>query len=137
MPTVAAKNVKAFLTGNIAPDAHLMTDESNMYKTVGWEFAKHETVDHGHVDHGHEEYARGDAHINTAEGFSSQFKRSLDGTHHHVSPKHLHRYAAEFDFRYNTRKDKDGERTVRAVQKSARKRLMYKRVTDNSLPKTP
>ncbi len=69
--------------------------------------------------------AHGRAHINTAEGYFSQLKRSIDGTHHHVSAKHLHRYVGEFDYRYNTRKVKDGERTVRAIRQSAGKRLMY------------
>lgn len=121
MPVVTAKYVKVFLTGNITPESHLMTNESNMCVGVGRQFASHETVDHGR-----EEYVRGNVHVNTPEGFFSQFKRSLDATHHHVSPKHLRRFAAEFDSRYNTRKVEEGERTVRAVQKSAGKRLMYK-----------
>ena len=65
----------------------------------GKKFARHEAVDHSLG-----EYVRGDAHINTAEGYFSQLKRSIDGTHHHVSEQHLHRYLGEFDFRYNTRR---------------------------------
>lgn len=88
---------------------------------VGKEFASHETVDHGK-----DEYVRGDVHTNTVEGFFLQLKRSIDGTHHHVSEQHLDKYLAEFDFRYNTRKMKDGERTVEAMGRVAGKRLMYR-----------
>ena len=55
--------------------------------------------------------SRGIVHTNTAEGYFSQLKRSIDGTHHHVSERHLDRYLAEFDYRYTMRKMKDGERT--------------------------
>ncbi len=123
MPSVTSKNLKAHLTEQIAPDAHLMTDKNQRYNSAGRTFAAHESVDHGD-----EEWVRGNAHINTAEGFFSQFKRSLDGTHHHVSPKHLHRYAAEFDFRCNTRNGSDGERMTKAVRRSAGKRLRYESV---------
>ena len=66
-------------------------------------------------------------HSNTVEGFFSQLKRSIDGTYHHVSVQHLHRYLAEFDYRYSTRKDKDGERTMQAIRQTAGKRLTYKK----------
>ena len=79
MPTVNAKNLKDHLTGNIAADAHLMTDQSPSYNQAGKRFASHDTVDHTR-----EEWVRGEAHVNTAEGFFSQFKRSLDETRHHV-----------------------------------------------------
>jgi hypothetical protein len=75
---------------------------------------------------------RGKAHTNTAEGFFSQLKRSIDGTFHHVSSKHLHRYLSEFDYRYNTRKWKDGDRTVKAIQMMGGKRLMYRQPINRS-----
>ena len=118
---VTGKNVKDVLQANVSPDATLMTDSYQVYAEPGKDFAAHETVDHGKG-----EYARGDAHTNTVEGFFSQLKRSLDGTHHHVSAKHLHRYVGEFDFRYNSHKVTDGERTVTAIQKTAGKRLRYR-----------
>jgi hypothetical protein len=98
-----------------------MTDQYVSYEEPGKKFASHETVDHSK-----KEYARGDVHVNGAEGFFSQFKRSIDGTHHKVSPQHLHRYAGEFDYRYNQRKVEDGERTVTAVKRTTGKRLMYR-----------
>jgi transposase-like protein len=117
---VTSKNVRQILWSNVDPDANLMTDENNVYEGPGKVFASHETVNHSK-----EEFVRGDAHVNTAEGYFSQFRRSLDGTYHHVSRQHLHRYVSEFDFRYNNRKIKDGERTVKAIKKTAGKRLMY------------
>ena len=54
------------------------------------------------VNHRIGEYVRGDVSTNQAESYFAQLKRSLDGTHHHVSRVHLHRYVAEFDFRYTT-----------------------------------
>lgn len=97
-----------------------MTDELNVYEKPGQEFASHETVNHGE-----KEFVRGKAHINTAEGYFSQLKRSIDGTHHHVSAFHLHRYLGEFDYRYNTRKITDSERTQKAIHMTAGKRLLY------------
>jgi transposase-like protein len=126
---VTGENIKAILTKHVEPEATLMTDSYPVYDKPGQEFAAHHTVDHGA-----KEYARTDvradgtairAHINTAEGFFSQLKRSIDGTYHHASEHHLHRYLAEFDFRYSTHKVKDGERTVRAIRQTAGKRLRY------------
>lgn len=120
MEHVTGKNIKSTLEAQVSKEARLMTDELNVYIQPGQAFASHETVEHGKS-----EYVRGDAHINTAEGYFSQLKRSIDGTHHHVSAHHLHRYLGEFDYRYNTRKIKDGERTQKAIEMTTGKRLMY------------
>ena len=76
----------------------IITDESNSYNKV-------ESMGYGHekVKHGKNEYVRGNTHTNTIEGFWSQFKRSVHGTFHCVSPKHLQAYLDEFSFRYNHR----------------------------------
>lgn len=121
MANVSGKNLKEVLTNHVEPEAQLMTDSFVAYNEAGKAFASHETVDHSK-----DEYVRGDVYTNTVEGYFSQLKRSIDGTHHHVSEQHLDRYLAEFDYRYNTRKMKDGERTVQAVQKAAGKRMRYK-----------
>ncbi|HLX57948.1 MAG TPA: IS1595 family transposase [Ktedonobacteraceae bacterium] len=120
MEHVTGKNIKQTLEVQVSKDALLMTDELNVYTEAGKSFASHETVEHGKG-----EYVRGKAHINTAEGYFSQLKRSIDGTHHHVSAHHLHRYLGEFDYRYNTRKITDSERTQQAIQQTTGKRLMY------------
>jgi ISXO2-like transposase domain len=103
------------------------------YRRVGEQFASHETVDHSWDEYvryasdiaTREEYA---IHINTLEGYFSLFKRGMKGVYQHCSEKHLHRYLAEFDFRYNNRSAlgcEDGERAVRAVKGSSGKRLTY------------
>ena len=61
---------------------------------------------------------------NTAEGFFGNTKRSLDGTHHHVSKKYLPLYLAKIDYMYITRKSTDGERTASGIQGMGGKRLM-------------
>ncbi|MDQ2784466.1 MAG: IS1595 family transposase [Chloroflexota bacterium] len=124
---VSGATLKEVLDTNIAPDARLMTDSFVAYREPGKAFASHETVDHGK-----DEYVRGDVYTNTAEGYFSQLKRSIDGTHHSVSEKHLPSYLGEFDYRYNTRKMKDGERTERAIQQTAGKRLRYKEPVEKS-----
>lgn len=101
-----------------------MTDTHGGYFRPGKWFAKHETVDHGR-----DEYVRGQAHTNTAEGFFSIFKRGMTGIYQHCSERHLHRYLAEFDFRYNHRVAlgvNDGGRTDTALRGAKGKRLMYK-----------
>ena len=125
--TVDADSVRQPLTENVGAQFVLNTDTSPVYNQVGKEFAKHETVDHSK-----EEYVCGTAHINTAEGYFSKLKRSIDGTNHHVSEKHLPRYLAEFDFRYSTRKDADGTRIEKAITRVTGKRLTYEETISGS-----
>ena len=100
----------------------LMTDESPAYTRAGEAFWSHQTVNHRTF-----EYARGNWHTNTAENFFSIFKRGVIGTYHHLSAAHLHRYCAEFDFRYNTREDTDAERSDLCLSGIYGKRLTYRR----------
>lgn len=85
-------------------NSHLWTDESKSYGQLGQQFASHETVNHSDGQY----VNRKGAGTNMAEGFFSQMKRSVDGTHHHVSHKHLHRYCGEFAWRYTNCKASDG-----------------------------
>ncbi len=71
------------------------------------------------------EYARGRIHTNTVEGFFGLLKRGVNGTFHSVSKKHLHRYLAEFAFRWNLRHEEDGERTRQAIRASDGRYLSY------------
>ncbi len=66
------------------------------------------------------------------ESYFSQLKRSIDGTHHHVSVRHLPRYLAEFDFRFTTRKLADSNRLQRMVDQADGRRLTYRPLTDPS-----
>jgi transposase-like protein len=124
-PAVAdGPTVSDIVRDNIAREAHLMTDESRLYTTVGGDFATHHTVTHSHG-----EYVRGIAHTNTVEGYFSIFKRGMRGVYQHCREKHLHRYLAEFDFRYNHRIRlgyNDGDRAAIAVKNADGKRLTYR-----------
>jgi len=119
-----AKEVQSILRKNISPEARLMTDEAAHYRKIGKEFASHEVVNHGVY-----EYARGDVTTNTAEGFFSVFKRGMKGTYQHCDEKHLNRYMAEFDFRYNHRSGigiDDATRAAEALKGISGKRLKYR-----------
>jgi hypothetical protein len=98
------------------------------YRTIGQSFARHDTVNHSI-----EEYARGEVTTNSVEGFFSILKRGLHGIFHAVSKEHLHRYLAEFEFRYNGRKLNDGERTLLAIRSADGKRLMYRESTSEAV----
>ena len=115
-------SVRGAVLNHVSPDARLMTDESYLYRKVGRQFAG----GHESVKHSIGEYVRGDAHTNSIEGFFSLLKRGVYGTFHSVSKKHLHRYLAEFQYRYNTRRLDDGERTAIAIKKAEWKRLEYR-----------
>ena len=112
--------VEKIVFGNVAKESRLHTDESKLYFGAKDHFAKHETVKHSD-----KEYVRGDVHTNSAEGFFSIFKRGMRGIYQHCDEKHLHRYLAEFDFRYNARKISDVERSEKAIRGAAGKRLRY------------
>jgi transposase-like protein len=122
VPRVTGDNLAAVIRDNMHPvTAVLMTDEAWQYKKVGKEMPSHHSVNHNKG-----EYVRGHAYTNTVEGFFSQLKRGIDGTYHHVSPQHLDRYLAEFDFRYSTRTMGDDQRTRTVFDQVAGKRLMYR-----------
>jgi transposase-like protein len=97
VPTVTAKTLGPILREQIHADTKVMSDDGGNTR-VASQFASHQTVNHSIG-----EYVRGDVHTNTIEGYFSILKRGITGTYHHVSPQHLKRYLAEFDFRYNER----------------------------------
>lgn len=117
--------VREVLVRNVYRDTTLYTDESNLYPVVGREFAGHETVRHTAG-----EYVRGLVHTNTVENVFSVFKRGMKGVYQHCAEKHLHRYLAEFDFRYNRRSAlgiEDDERAHALLASIRGKRLTYRR----------
>jgi transposase-like protein len=124
---VTGEALTHLLRQNVTECSHLNTDESCAYTDIGKVFASHYTVNHSA-----EEYARHDketgryATTNTAEGFFGNTKRSIDGTHHHVSRKYLPLYLAEIDHKYNTRTNSDGARTESGVRRIEGKRLMLR-----------
>jgi transposase-like protein len=109
---------------NLRRESDLMTDKAQQYIGIGREFGSHASVDHSQ-----EEWARGDIHTNTVEGYYSIFKRGMKGVYQHCKEKHLHRYLAEFDFRYSNRVAlgvDDTMRSERALQGIVGKRLTYR-----------
>jgi transposase-like protein len=124
VPAAHLDSVTAIVRDNVARESRLHTDESKLYSGVGRMFAAHETVKHSDY-----EYARGDVTTNTVEGYFSIFKRGMRGIYQHCGEKHLHRYLAEYDFRYNHRSAlgyNDGERAALAIKSGDGKRLTYR-----------
>ncbi len=115
------------LEANIAKEAHVMTDQAGYYRYLSKSFRAHTTVNHEI-----KEYARGETHTNTIEGYFSIFKRGMKGVYQHCGEAHLHRYLAEFDFRYSNRVRlgvDDMTRTEKAVAGIVGKRLTYRRIS--------
>jgi transposase-like protein len=118
--------VVKIVTDNVAQESYLHTDESRLYGDADQLFAEHHTVKHSVG-----EYVRGAVHTNTVEGVFSVFKRGMVGVYQHCSEKHLHRYLAEFDFRYNARQAlgmNDAVRAERALKGIVGKRLTYRTI---------
>jgi transposase-like protein len=126
--------MKPIIQANVAREAQIVTDEWTAYNEIGRDFASHDTVNHGR-----EEYVRheGDKVVttNTVEGFYSIFKRGMKGVYQHCKEKHLHRYLAEFDFRYSNRSAlgvEDAARTSKIAAGITGKRLTYRRVGEQA-----
>jgi transposase-like protein len=123
---VDGATLKAAIRENVDRKARIMTDEWRAYRGIGAEFeGGHETVNHGAY-----EYARDDAHVNTAESFFALLKRGVMGSFHHVSKEHLDRYCDEFSFRWDYRSIDDSPRTAIAIRQTRGKRLTYKEPID-------
>jgi len=118
------KTIMPILKANIAKETRIMTDEAGQYFHLSKDFAEHHFVRHGQG-----EYVRkGGVHTNTIEGFFSIFKRGMKGVYQHCGEQHLHRYLAEFDFRYNNRMVlgvNDSQRADHALRGIVGKRLTY------------
>ena len=93
------RTVLNIIKDNIKVGSTIMSDGSSIYKNK----LKKLGFEHSVVKHSENEYVRGDVYTNSIEGFWSQIKRSIHGTYHAVSPKHLQSYVDEFSFRYNNR----------------------------------
>jgi transposase-like protein len=131
-PAVADGASVGIVAENVAKESRLHTDESRLYIKAGREFARHESVKYSM-----KEYVRGDVHTNSAEGYFSIFKRGMTGIYQHCAEKDLHRYLAEYDFRYNYRMRlgfNDMDRTIAAIRGAEGKRLTYRQADSTSLP---
>ncbi|HZF93706.1 MAG TPA: IS1595 family transposase [Allosphingosinicella sp.] len=123
---VDTATIRPILLENISREARLMSDEAAHYKPIGGMFAARASVNHAVGEY----VSRDDStvHANTIEGYFSIFKRGMKGVYQHCGKKHLHRYLAEFDFRYSNRAANgfnDGERSVEALKGIVGKRLTY------------
>jgi transposase-like protein len=121
--SIHANTLRGALVTNVDRSSRLMSDDNHSYKAVGREFEG----GHFSVIHKAGEYAFLDMHSNTAENFFSILKRGVIGTYHHWSECHLHRYLAEFDFRYSTKDVTDAERSDELLKGIVGKRLTYRR----------
>jgi transposase-like protein len=128
MDNVNTKTVGEIVAANMAKEARLITDQATYYVKVGKTFTAHRWVNHSKG-----EYVSSfdpTIHTNTVEGFYSIFKRGMRGVYQHCSKKHLHRYVAEFDFRYSERAAlgvDDAKRAEKALMGVVGKRLTYRR----------
>jgi transposase-like protein len=124
------ENIVPIVRDNLDRESHLMRDEARRYESIGKEFAAHDVVDHSRKEYGYTDHETGaKVNTNTVEGYYSIFKRGMKGVYQHCGEKHLHRYLAEFDFRYSNRSAlgcEDQERARRALSGITGKRLTYK-----------
>ena len=111
------------------PGATAYTDDARAYQTLpGFR--------HDSVKHSVGEYVKNiDVHTNGVESLWSMFKRVYVGAYHKMSPKHLHRYLAEFQHRQNQREDDTRNQTEALVQQMGPKLLRYRDLIEpNGLP---
>jgi len=134
--SVKKEEIAPILNANIARETHIMTDDAFRYRGLAKKFAKHDAVRHSCGEYGHTDEETGTKiNTNTIEGYYSIFKRGMKGIYQHCSEKHLHRYVAEFDFRYSNRSAlgcEDAERADRLVSGIVGKRLTYRRVGETA-----
>lgn len=129
--TMVIDNVKAetlmpLVLANVAREARVMTDEHSGYRDAGKFFAAHGTTSHGKGEYVNLQDRS--IHSNTVEGYFSIFKRGMKGVYQHCGEDHLHRYLAEFEFRYNNRAAlgcNDSDRAANALRGIIGKRLTY------------
>lgn len=122
-PSLGAGEVANIVRSNVLPESHLVTDESRYYWRVGKEFTAHSKVFHGAGN-----YVTDGRTTNDLEGFFSIFKRGMRGVYQFCNEKHLHRYLAEFDFRYSNRIAlgyNDADRADALLKGITGKRLKY------------
>jgi transposase-like protein len=119
LTVIGNRTFKEVIRENVDQSAVIVTDTHQSYAGLDQEFEGH-----GTVNHSQEQYRNGIFYTNSVEGFFSLFKRTIFGTYHQISPKHLHRYCAESSYRFNTRKIKDKDR-FSAVLSNTKGRLKY------------
>jgi hypothetical protein len=120
----SAENIIPIVKQNVDRETYILTDEAQLYRHQ----FRDDYLGHGRVNHKAGEYVRGRIHTNTVEGYFSIFKRGMKGVYQWCGEKHLHRYLAEFDFRYSNREAlgcNDEQRAARVLCGIVGKRLTY------------
>ncbi|MGO9809164.1 MAG: IS1595 family transposase [Rhodomicrobium sp.] len=129
--SVNSKTLGPIIEQQVHKATMMMTDDSPIYPGI----TKRLEMTHGSVNHSANEYVRAYFwHTNTVENYFSILKRGITGVYHHVSEAHLHRYTAEFDFRYSNRSGLgigDEERAGKLLKGIVGKRLTYRRPNQN------
>jgi transposase-like protein len=126
--SLKASTIVPILRDNIARETHVLTDDAGQYRALSLSFHEHSVVNHNQGEY--VSFTNPAVHTNTIEGFFSIFKRGMRGTYQHCGKQHLHRYLAEFDFRYSERAKlgiNDAERMDKALKGISGKRLTYRR----------
>ena len=130
--SATVKEIAPIVRANLTRESTMMTDEAKQYTKLGAEFAGHKTVDHSRKEYGYVDRVTGlKINTNTVEGYYSIFKRGMQGIYQHCGEKHLHRYLAEFDFRYSNRSAlgvEDAQRVSKIAAGITGKRLTYRRI---------
>ena len=124
---VTAATLMPIVRANVAKEATIMTDEHKAYTKIADHFAGHGTTTHSAGEYVNLEDRT--IHSNTVEGYFSIFKRGRKGIYQHCGKQHLHRYLAEYEFRYNHRERNgfnDGARCDRVLAGLVGKRLLYR-----------
>lgn len=124
---VTQKNLRGCLNDYVSKDAVVNTDDAKIYPGILKDYKKHHVVVHSHKEYARKNFDGSLACTNTAESFFSLIKRGIVGSFHHVSREHLHRYAVEFEFRWNHRRLNDGQRMEVALEMTEGKRLTYRK----------
>ncbi|MEO8145993.1 MAG: IS1595 family transposase [Bacteroidia bacterium] len=120
------ENVQDYIFEYVSKSARLITDEHHAYRDLKKKYRKHQLINHSE-----KQYVVGDVHTNTIENYWSVLKRTIHGTYHQVSAKHIAKYLNESAFRYNTRTQTEQQRFDLAVSKCANGRLTYKTLINN------
>jgi hypothetical protein len=124
---VKAETLMPLVIANVAREARIMTDEHSGYRDVKRWFAGHGTTSHGRGEYVN--LADRSIHSNTVESYFSIFKRGMKGIYQYCGEQHLHRYLAEYEFRYNNREAlgcNDRDRSIAALSGIVGKRLTYR-----------
>jgi transposase-like protein len=132
VPTLNRFHVIDKIKEGISVETSLVcSDESQLYKRMPENITRHEIVNHSA-----KEYVRGEVHTGTIDGYWGLLKRSIIGSFHRVSIKHLHRYLSESEFKWNNRRNQEVFATV-ILGLVIGTALRYKMLTGPEIPDAP